>query len=106
MLVLTIREGGKVIIDGDVIMTIEKIHDGHVKVTFDAPIDVGIYRKELFDKMVRDGDITDTGNIAARKWRERESPELKDEKEAKILEYMQRAEKLLPLFGSVTDGKD
>jgi len=47
MLVLTRKPGEKVVIDGNITVTVVKINGNQVRLAFDAPDDVRILRGEL-----------------------------------------------------------
>lgn len=49
MLVLTRREGEQVVIGEDIIVTICEVRGGKVRIGFQAPPEVKIYRIELLD---------------------------------------------------------
>jgi carbon storage regulator CsrA len=49
MLVMTIKNGGKVFLGPDIEVTVVKIGDGSVRLGFTAPDSVGIARAELLD---------------------------------------------------------
>lgn len=49
MLVLTRKEGEKIVIDGHIVVTVVSSHGGKVRLGIDAPRDVKIWREELVD---------------------------------------------------------
>lgn len=51
MLVLSRKPGEKLVINGDIIVTITEIAGGKVRIGIDAPQDVKILRSELTDRM-------------------------------------------------------
>ncbi len=51
MLILTRKKGESIIIDGNIEVTIMEIEDGKVKVGIEAPREIEILRKELYDQM-------------------------------------------------------
>lgn len=53
MLVLTRRVGQSIVIDNETIIRIERVDGNNVKVSFDAPDEISILRKELWDKEQR-----------------------------------------------------
>lgn len=51
MLILTRKEGEKIIIGGDIKISIISIIDNQVKIGIEAPADVKILREELYEKL-------------------------------------------------------
>lgn len=49
MLIITRKKGESLMIGDDIEITISKIEDGSVKIGIDAPKDVTILRKELYE---------------------------------------------------------
>ena len=49
MLIITRKKGESLMIGNDIEITISKIEDGSVKIGIDAPKDVTILRKELYE---------------------------------------------------------
>lgn len=54
MLVLTRREGEKLIIGGDVTVTVLSIKGSQVRFGIDAPKDVKIHREEVYRRIVKE----------------------------------------------------
>jgi carbon storage regulator len=52
MLVLTRKPGEKVVIDGNITVTIIELKGNRVRIAFDAPAHVPIFREELCEKLV------------------------------------------------------
>lgn len=50
MLILTRRVGDSIIIDNEIFITVYGLEKGQVRLGFDAPREVNILRKELWDK--------------------------------------------------------
>lgn len=50
MLVLSRRLQESIVIDGEVVVTILGIRGGHVKIGIEAPMEVPVHRKEVFDR--------------------------------------------------------
>lgn len=51
MLILTRKKDESIIIDGKIKIKIVEIEDGKVKIGIDAPKDIDIIRKELYERM-------------------------------------------------------
>ncbi len=51
MLILTRKEGEKIVIGGDIKISIISIIDNQVKIGIEAPADVKILREELYEKL-------------------------------------------------------
>lgn len=54
MLILTRKVGESIIVGNDVVVTVEGIERGKVKLSFDAPQEVTIHRKEVRDRLQQD----------------------------------------------------
>jgi len=67
MLVLSRREGERLIIGGDVVVTIKQVHGKRVQVGIEAPTDIHIWREELQPWLDDPGDRT-LGPEAATKY--------------------------------------
>lgn len=50
MLVLTRKAGEKIVLDGNIILTVVEVNGNRVKLAFEAPQDVVILRGELVDR--------------------------------------------------------
>jgi carbon storage regulator len=50
MLVLTRKVGESIVIADVVVLTVQKIKGNQIQLTFDAPGDIEILRKELYDR--------------------------------------------------------
>jgi carbon storage regulator len=57
MLVLTRKAGEKIVLDGNIIMTVVEINGNRVKVAFEAPDEVVILRGELVEGNGHDHDL-------------------------------------------------
>ena len=51
MLILTRKQSESIIIDDDIKITILGVNKGQVRIGFDAPEDVPIWREEIYDEM-------------------------------------------------------
>ena len=51
MLCLTRKKGQSIIIDGDIKVTILDINGAQIRLGFDAPREVGIWREEVMDRI-------------------------------------------------------
>ena len=51
MLILTRKKDESIIIDGEIEIKIIEIEEGKVKIGIDAPKDIDIIRKELYERM-------------------------------------------------------
>ena len=54
MLVLTRKSGESFRIGSDVIIRILELKGGHIKIGIDAPSEIGIYREEIYEKVVEE----------------------------------------------------
>lgn len=63
MLILTRKSGESIIIDGRIEIKITSISDEKVKIGIDAPADMRVYRKELYDTLEENKSAT--GNATA-----------------------------------------
>lgn len=52
MLTLTRRVNETICIDHNIKITIKSLHGGQVKLSIDAPSNVAIHRKEIYDKIM------------------------------------------------------
>ena len=50
MLVLSRKANESIVIDGNIVITVAKIEGNRVRIGIDAPDDIKILRKELFDE--------------------------------------------------------
>lgn len=55
MLLLSRKATESIVINDDIVVTIMEIRGSKVRVGISAPPDVRVYRKELHDKLVREG---------------------------------------------------
>jgi carbon storage regulator len=51
MLVLTRRTDERIVIGDDIIVTVVRIKDGKVRLGIQAPNEVAVHRKEIYDKI-------------------------------------------------------
>lgn len=63
MLILTRKSGESIIVDGRIEIKITSISDEKVKIGIDAPAEMRVYRKELYDTLEENKSAT--GNAAA-----------------------------------------
>jgi len=56
MLVLSRKQGEKILINDDIIIEIVSIADGKVKLGITAPMTVPVHRKEIYDK-IKSNDV-------------------------------------------------
>ena len=52
MLILTRNQNESIVIDDDIRITILGVNKGQVRIGFDAPEDVPIWREEIYDEML------------------------------------------------------
>jgi carbon storage regulator len=52
MLILTRNQNQSIVIDDDIKITILGVNKGQVRIGFDAPEDVSIWREEIYDKVL------------------------------------------------------
>jgi carbon storage regulator len=52
MLILTRSQNESIVIDDDIRITILGVNKGQVRIGFDAPEDVPIWREEIYDEML------------------------------------------------------
>jgi len=55
MLVLSRGKEERIIIGDDIILTVLEIRNGKVRLAFDAPKNVAIYREEVYDDIKKNG---------------------------------------------------
>jgi carbon storage regulator len=53
MLVLSRKHGERVVIGGDIVITVIEARDGRVRLGFEAPQGTPIHREEVFEKIAR-----------------------------------------------------
>ena len=58
MLVLSRKQGERVVIGPDVVITVLEARDGRVRLGFTAPQGTPIHREEVFDKIARNEPMT------------------------------------------------
>jgi carbon storage regulator len=51
MLILTRKLGERIIIGGDILITLVEIKGSQVRIGIDAPSHLGVYRQEIFEKI-------------------------------------------------------
>lgn len=51
MLIITRKVGESLIIDDNIEITISKVYDGNVKIGIEAPKNISILRKEIYDQV-------------------------------------------------------
>ena len=51
MLILTRKLNESIIIGDNIVVTVVEIDKGHVRLGFQAPKDVGVHRKEIYDRI-------------------------------------------------------
>jgi carbon storage regulator len=56
MLVLTRKTGESIIIDKDIVLTVLEVKGDKIKVGIEAPSEIKIYRKEIYDE-IKDANI-------------------------------------------------
>jgi carbon storage regulator len=54
MLVLSRKLNEKIVIDGDIVITVAKIEGGQVRVGIEAPAQIKVYREEVLDRSRRE----------------------------------------------------
>lgn len=54
MLVLSRKINEKIVIDGDIVVTVVRIEGGQVRLGIEAPNHVKVFREEILDKSARD----------------------------------------------------
>lgn len=59
MLVLSRNEGQRVMIGDDIVLHVDRVRDGKVRLSFDAPKSVEIWREELYVKRQQQKDPDD-----------------------------------------------
>lgn len=80
MLVLTRKVNEKVRLGDDIIVTVVQLEKGSVKLGFDAPKHVPIYRDEVYEK-IRNENVRSAGGVsgniedAARIWQQQKDGE-------------------------------
>ncbi len=51
MLVLTRKQTESIFINGSIVVTVLKIRGGHVRIGIDAPPEVPVHRKEVYERI-------------------------------------------------------
>ncbi len=59
-LVLTRRLGDSIMIGNSVMVTIEDIRGGNIRINIQAPAELSVHRKEVWEKIQRDGKRGDS----------------------------------------------
>ncbi len=54
MLILSRQSNESIIIDDKITITVVELMDGRVRIGIDAPSDVSIHRKEVYDKIIEE----------------------------------------------------
>ncbi len=62
MLILSRQQTQSIIIDDKITITIVDIKDGRVRIGIDAPKDIAIHRKEVYDQIIEETKLAATGN--------------------------------------------
>ncbi len=57
MLVLTRKIGQSIIVNDDIVVTIMSLDRNRVKIGIRAPLDVSIFRHEIVERMIAQGEI-------------------------------------------------
>lgn len=63
MLVLTRREGEKLMIGDDISIVVLGINGKQVRFGVSAPLSVPVHREEIYERIKRESDSTLTGNV-------------------------------------------
>lgn len=63
MLVLTRKRNEEIVIGNEVIVTIVEIRGDKVRVGIDAPQEVTVHRREVYDAILRDGKRREDGDV-------------------------------------------
>lgn len=64
MLIITRRPGEKIILGDDIVINVIEVVGSTVRLGFDAPREVSVYREEIWEAM-RDGDQVTEADSAA-----------------------------------------
>ncbi|MCD6350708.1 MAG: carbon storage regulator CsrA [Armatimonadetes bacterium] len=62
MLVLTRQAGQEIVIDGGVRIKVLQIQGGQVRLGIEAPREVGVYRREVYDRLIEANQQAATTN--------------------------------------------
>lgn len=54
MLVVTRKLGQDILIGDDIIVRVAKVEDGNVRIGIEAPKDVKVYRREIYEKIPKE----------------------------------------------------
>jgi carbon storage regulator len=54
MLVLSRKKGESIVVRDDIVVTVIELRGGRVRLGVEAPDEVTVHRKELYDKIVRE----------------------------------------------------
>lgn len=63
MLILTRRPGEKLIIGGNVTVTVLGIKGGQIRIGIDAPRDVPVNREEIYQKILKEREDSDRTSV-------------------------------------------
>ncbi|MGF7184471.1 carbon storage regulator [Desulfitispora alkaliphila] len=63
MLILSRKEGEAIVIGKDIKVTVTEVKDGQVRLGIDAPKEVDIFRKELYDAIQQENRMAAAPNI-------------------------------------------
>ncbi len=61
MLILSRQQNESIVIDDKITITVVELMDGRVRIGIDAPNDVPIHRKEVYDKIVEETKLAAKG---------------------------------------------
>jgi carbon storage regulator len=65
MLILSRKSGQSIVINDDIVITVTALDRGRVQLGIQAPGYVPIYRQEIFDRMVADGEVEPLESLSA-----------------------------------------
>jgi len=54
MLVLSRKKGERIVLRDDIVVTVVELRGGKVRLGIEAPSEVAVHRKELYDKIVQE----------------------------------------------------
>lgn len=67
MLIVTRKNGESVMVGDDIEITVSKIYDGSVKIGIQAPKDITILRKEIYEQVQQENKLAIKVDISALK---------------------------------------
>ena len=58
-MVLSRKPGDRIVIRDDIVVTVIDVRGGKVKLGVEAPLEIAVHRKEIYDRIKQEGDSGD-----------------------------------------------